>query len=309
MKRYKNGDSSRLEYEEMIAIIRDHPSLYKELEDSVDHDWLTEFNGVGEVKIKKGFWTSKSIAVALASAAAVAVLVLAIGWGMKSDQNLYIVYQTNYGETQEIVLPDGSQLTLNANSTAKWMKDWEKENRREIELEGEAYFDIVHIDDEAEGKAIPFDVVAEHIRVNVLGTAFNVQSRRGDAKVFLERGKVKLNLDNNENTSLVLKPGDQVSFDSETEEIAQSVNETLNSAAAWKNGVISFRGEKLKDILVSLSDIFGKEFICEENDLLEKSMDIGVPYMNWEATMESLKLSMNVNIESIGETYKISSNK
>ncbi|GAA5222328.1 FecR family protein [Membranihabitans marinus] len=309
LDKYKTGESSKSDYEKMIAIIRDHPSLYKELENSVDKDWLTEFNGVKEIKVKRVPSTTKSMVLALATAAAVALMILAIGWWIKADQVTYIVYQTNYGETQEISLPDGSQLTLNANSTAKWMKDWEKKNRREIKLEGEAYFDIVHLNDETAGQAIPFDVVAEHIRVNVLGTAFNVLSRRGDAKVFLERGKVKLNLDNSENTALILNPGDQVSYDSQTEEIAQTVNETLTSAAGWKNGVISFHGEKLQDILISLSDIFGKEFICEENDLLEKSMDIGVPYMNWEATKRSLELSMNINIEPIDKVYKITSNQ
>src|SRR5690606_41077277 len=58
-----------------------------------------------------------------------------------------LVFSTGYGETQNIQLPDGSQVLLNANSSITWAGNWEERNLRSLELEGEAFFDVIKTDD------------------------------------------------------------------------------------------------------------------------------------------------------------------
>ena len=94
-----------------------------------------------------------------AAAAAVLVLISAIWliWGQK--QNL-LTYETGFGETEEILLDDGTSVILNANSTIIWDSDWENSGIRSAELQGEAYFEVSHKDIVTKGghKIIPFNV-------------------------------------------------------------------------------------------------------------------------------------------------------
>lgn len=78
----------------------------------------------------------------------------------------------------ETTLPDGSTVTLNANSSIKYLKKFT--NNRTINLNGEAYFEV----EKFEGK--PFTVNGENYHVTVLGTKFNVNSE----KVVVTEGKV-----------------------------------------------------------------------------------------------------------------------
>lgn len=89
--------------------------------------------------------------------------------------------ETQIGEKTTIVLPDASEVTLNALSEIKFNKrKWN--SKREIQLDGEAYFKV------AKGKK--FDVLTDSGIVSVLGTSFNVRDRQGYFEVSCFSGKV-----------------------------------------------------------------------------------------------------------------------
>jgi len=76
-------------------------------------------------------------------------------------------YSTNIGETREIVLSDGSLVTLNTNS--KLQVHYNKTQRHVRLLQGEALFDV------AKNKKRPFIVVAGDTQVRAVGTSFTVK--------------------------------------------------------------------------------------------------------------------------------------
>ena len=227
--------------------------------------------------------------------AASVVLLIGVGLTVWSLLNTgTIEYHTNYGERQQIELPDGSIVELNANSRLSWNKSWNRTGVRSVDLDGEAYFDVVKM----AGKE--FQVTADETLVKVLGTSFNVSNRRGKTEVFLHEGQVKLEIPDQEPLTMV--PGEKVAYKGKSSMITKTKEETLRSAAAWKTGVISFRKVALKDIIPELNDIYGIRLVCPNPQLEEKIMDVGVPYMDWDATKTSLELAMNVAItESDGE--------
>src|SRR5690625_7537726 len=83
------------------------------------------------------------------------------------------IFKTGFVETLKIVLEDGTRVDLNADSRLTWKKDWEKSGTRQVHLEGEAYFDVAHIDmfDEDFG-SIHFDVLTSDVTIQLLGSAF-----------------------------------------------------------------------------------------------------------------------------------------
>ena len=142
-------------------------------------------------------------------AAAVTLLVLSGGWFAR-DHVRYEIYSTNFGQIQRLVLPDGSKVVLNANSTLRVPRFGFGETTREVYMTGEADFSITHTANHQK-----FIVhTAKNFDVEVLGTEFNVYARPRRSRVVLNKGKVKLHyLKGSETDQIVMHPGDLVTFD------------------------------------------------------------------------------------------------
>ncbi|GGX23256.1 FecR family protein [Aquimarina muelleri] len=92
-------------------------------------------------------------------------------------------FHSNYGEQLTVTLPDGSEMILNAKSTASFnTKKW-KENRILV-LDGEAFFKVK--------KGSKFTVNTKNGKISVLGTQFNVQSQNDFFEVTCYEGKVTI---------------------------------------------------------------------------------------------------------------------
>jgi ferric-dicitrate binding protein FerR (iron transport regulator) len=141
---------------------------------------------------------------------------------------------TQYAENKEVILPDASEILLNADSELSYSeKKWDKE--RNVSLEGEAFFKV------AKGKR--FTVSTDHGIVAVLGTQFNVENRKGYFEVTCFEGLVSVTYDNKEtklpagNSFMVI---DGKVMDSE------KPNSTTPS---WMNNESSFKSIPLKFVL------------------------------------------------------------
>ncbi len=153
-----------------------------------------------------------------AAAAVLLCLYFVSDWWMAGET--MTIYETGYGERMEIVLDDGTEVNLNADSKLSWDKNWAETGIRKVRLEGEAYFDVSHIEsgdrtilrdystNVDSSSRIPFVVVTSDVTIRVLGTAFNATQRRGKTEIYLESGAVELSLhqsniqDNNKPTEL-----------------------------------------------------------------------------------------------------------
>ncbi len=112
------------------------------------------------------------------------------------------------GSISKITLPDGSKVWLNAGSKLVYQKKFGI-NDRELELEGEAFFDVTTNPNK------PFIVKTSDMSVRAFGTRFNVKAYPEESTVFatLEEGKVDVLFHNNEKQSTVsLKPNEELVF-------------------------------------------------------------------------------------------------
>lgn len=111
-------------------------------------------------------------------------------------------------ENRIIFLPDGSKVILSAGSKLNYPSSFEGAKRREVYLNGQAFFDIKH------NSKMPFVVHTEKLETIVLGTAFNIKALPGDQNiaVTVARGKVKV-VDQASNKTLgVLNPNQQILY-------------------------------------------------------------------------------------------------
>ncbi|MBD1423921.1 FecR family protein [Sphingobacterium chuzhouense] len=156
--------------------------------------------------------------------------------------------QTPKGGQYKVELPDGTKVWLNASSTLKFPSIFE-ETIREIELEGEAYFEVAHVADRT-SKNIPFVVNGKNQKVEVLGTHFNVNSYTDESviKTTLLEGSVRV-VAGATGQQLLLKPGQQSRLQNGNI-YAESVDTELD--VAWKNGDFIFNNENLKSVMRKL---------------------------------------------------------
>jgi ferric-dicitrate binding protein FerR (iron transport regulator) len=144
------------------------------------------------------------------AAAVITLLILAAG-SFYFWQNRTVTYETAYGESQRIKLPDGSFVDLNAHSTLAMSANWPEGANREVLLNGEAFFTVSK--KQQQGKPIKFTVHTSDLDVEVKGTQFDVSTRKQQTKVVLSEGSVQLRLNERPgNQSLQMRPGDAVVF-------------------------------------------------------------------------------------------------
>lgn len=162
---------------------------------------------------------------------------------------------TPRGGTYQIVLPDGSKVWLNAASSLKFPATFSQKLNREVELNGEAYFEI------AKDKNHPFKVKTIQQEVEVLGTHFNVNAYadEGIVKTTLLEGKVKLN---HKNAAAILKPGQQ-GYIADGLLDFKVVEADAANISAWKNGEFIFNNTDLKSLMRQISRWYDVDVVYE----------------------------------------------
>jgi len=150
---------------------------------------------------------------------------------------------TPRGGQYQLLLPDGTQVWLNAASSLKFPAAFSRDERR-VELTGEAYFEV------AKETSRPFRVVSGNQAIEVLGTHFNVNAYQddNDIRTTLLEGSVKVS-QTDASLSKILKPGQQAVV---KENIVISTVDA-KQAIAWKNGYFIFSHENIKNIMQKIS--------------------------------------------------------
>lgn len=196
------------------------------------------------------------------------------------------------GEKIKIQLPDHSTVILNSLSTISFDSDFAKTHRI-IHLEGEGYFKI------QKDERLPFVVQTGAVSTTALGTAFNARSRNGKIAIALTEGKVKVSYGQ---SNMDLKPSEMAWLDGRTSGGLSLTSFDPTSITAWKEGKVSFRGKKLKEVLEELEDWYGVKFLVKENVNLERKISGIVNNNNLEEIMNGLSFSLDL-------TYSINGNQ
>ncbi len=298
LEKYRDNTLSPEEYREFLELIGD-PDAFGLIDRFAKEDWQ-ESEGIlhrtpagreqqvrRRIPVTRLFW---------AGAASVALLVAAFLFRSANRVSEPLAYQTGYGETRTILLPDSSTVLLNANSRLVWDTDWQKKKKRELKLEGEGYFEVRRAD------GMEFVVESDHMKVRVLGTTFNFRSRRGSSHVFLESGKVNLEIPQLQEQPVALTPGNAVLYDSEKKDLRMEAASSLHRSASWVEGMLEFENVELGSILDHMEELYGKKFRAEDPSILKKRLDLSLPYSDWNLIRKVLELSLHVKFTEKQDT-------
>lgn len=176
----------------------------------------------------------------------------------------HVTYNTvivPYGKRTQITLSEGTKIWLNSGSKLVYPAVF-AEDKREVFIDGEAVFDVIHLNDK------PFVVRTRDFDIRVLGTVFNVKAYSDDknSSAVLETGRIELTSNNNAVLSkqkLKILPGTLVLFNSGGNNFEQKqVKPALY--LSWREGYLTLNSERLEDIARKLSRYYNIELIISD---------------------------------------------
>jgi ferric-dicitrate binding protein FerR (iron transport regulator) len=156
------------------------------------------------------------------------------------------------GVKSNLTLMDGSKVVLNSGSSLKYAKNF-KSDLREIELIGEAYFEVTKDPNR------PFIVRTGQVSTQVLGTSFNIKAFENEVlKISLFTGKVEVAMDLEIPQKISLVPGESLSFKADNQNF-QKGNFDKDKVLAWTQKAIVFEKTQMAEIKRVLENWYGVE--------------------------------------------------
>ncbi len=208
--------------------------------------------------------------------------------------SLYNTIEVPNGERSQILLYDGTKVWLNSGTKFRYPVAFSR-TTRDVYLEGEAFFDV------AKDASHPFVVNAGQLKVNVLGTRFNVCAYPEDNEFFttLEEGSVNA-VNAASGTSIILKPGEQLILDRGTNELKRwNVNTELYTS--WKENLLRFDDAPFGDVIKKMERWYDVKI------KVDPSINAGERYTMTIKT-ESLREMLNLLSKTTQMTYDIKEN-
>lgn len=272
------------EHPEKKPVVRNAQTLVRSVQEYFQKEKLSEEQLIQYYEqIKKQASTRQSIARVKPlfpfsrTAAAVAILILAglavlFYWNNTSQTE---TFRTAFGERKQLQLPDGTQVELNAHSQIQLGKNW-KRGDREVWLEGEAFFTVT------KRTGSRFIVHTQGLDIEVLGTQFNVNTRRENTQVLLEEGKVKLHARNhqNNNEEIYLQPGELAAYSKKTGHITKQQLERTANYLSWKEGYLIYEHATIAEVVQDIQATYGMDVRITDSLLLEKTIRGALPTDN-----------------------------
>ncbi len=204
-----------------------------------------------------------------------------------SNPSLVTAFETHYGEQHKVVLKDGTKVWLNADSKLTYVSDFKTDDKREVSLSGEAYFEV------SQKAHQPFIVHTKGMNIIVLGTSFNVKAypKEQAFETTLVDGSVKVQLNADPSKEIRLKPEEKITvFNDLKKHPVHKISDSLLSKASipkfsvsevykdphldgkiletvWRQGKLAFKNERFESLALQLNHRYGVTLHFEDKAL------------------------------------------
>lgn len=269
LERYINGKATLEERAEVVEWMdSDEENVHEFMALHKLHD-IAVMNQIEDMEGKKSFTTKeifkkaswKKISIEIAKIAAIIFLMLGINSLRDTDEG----YQTIYvpaGQRAEVILPDSSKVWLNSSSRLRYPLAF-NQKQREVQLNGEAYFQVAH-------NKKPFIVKSQKVNVSVLGTEFNMKtySNSDSDQIDLLKGTIELSGGVFKDATLRMKPEESVCIANGKIQISRIKD---HDYFKWKEGLLCFDNESVANIIKKLEVYYDIQIKVGKHSFLEES--------------------------------------
>ncbi len=250
--------------------------------------------GQSRMPVRKLSWQWMAAASIVIAAAGIYMMSRVPG---KSAGKTLLAVRTGAGEMKKILLPDSSEVILNANSSLEYPSDLSYTESRTVTLKGNAFFRI-----KKDAAIRRFVVHARSLDVTVLGTELNVDARTPETEVTLVSGKVKVS--KGAAHPVYLLPGDKVRLDEQKGVLVSSVTNTL-LYSAWTDGQWNFRHTSLEEIAKLLGEYYGTEIVFHNERSKKLSINAVIAVGSLQKLIPVLEQTLHVKMVVSGNRLTI----
>ncbi|MEO6547837.1 MAG: FecR domain-containing protein [Ferruginibacter sp.] len=230
-----------------------------------------------------------------AAAAIILIGVLAISIRLITNTPARPQFATSYGQIRHDKLPDGTEVTLNANSKLTYPKQWVEGTDREVWINGEAFFHV-----KKTSHRNRFIVHTDAFDIEVTGTSFNVINREGMSTVILKEGSVKIHRPGENEITMV--PGDYVGF------VNQQLQKKIISKPnylAWTENKLVFDNTPMSEVADIIRQHYGVKVNLQGDHVKDKTVSGLMPNNNLDVLLKTLEAALDVKIAHVKDEITI----
>lgn len=235
------------------------------------------------------------------SAAAIAILIGIAGyWAGGLQRNAPVQYYSYItgNSISSFELPDGTEISLNKNSTLSYSSSYGEE-MREVSLEGEGFFSVT------KNKAKAFVVDLNGSKISVLGTVFNVKNYKKEhvTTATLLEGSIRFETPDQQ---VLLKPDQQLVFDKSNNKIDMK-NVSTDLVTAWKSHLIKYKSLPFKEFLDMLKKQYNVEIVLQNEALADQKVTGSFDEsLTVDQILDLMKKNLSFKWKKEGDKYVIS---
>ena len=225
-------------------------------------------------------------------AAAVAVLAAVSIWVFFSPGQNGLQELATLDQVDDYQLPDGTEISLNQYSSIKYHPEWQGKYRR-VELQGDAFFEVTRDENH------PFVISAGKVEVEVLGTAFYVDSRSSAAEiqVIVKSGTVAVSAGQER---IVLQANETGIYEKATSQLLKKESRD-NNYLAWKNKTLEFSESTLEEVIFALNRQFYAQISLENEALKTCTLTATYKDKSLEAIVKIIEKTLDIQSRKEGE--------
>ncbi|WP_212005418.1 FecR family protein [Chitinophaga sp. HK235] len=181
-------------------------------------------------------------------------------------------------------LPDNSLVVLNSHSIIRYALGF-TDTVRMVNLSGEAWFDVTSHPDK------PFIVAVGDVRVQVLGTAFNVRQSEEKISVMVKSGVVRMSRGD---SSILVKAGQEGIYNIAGKELGLTGGSFNGNQMGYATRIFNFENITLKEIVAQLEKAYGIKVILENKALENCTMSSSFENKPIEYVFDVISVTLNV---------------
>ena len=221
----------------------------------------------------------------------------AVNYFLSSQGSEQLVAQV---QIQEVELSEGSKVTVNSNSKLIYPKQFQKD-KREVELSGEAFFEVAKDPDR------PFIINTGDIRIEVLGTSFNIKAYEDqeEIEVTVSTGKVAVYTSEDPDERVILVKGQKAIFYKSSTKIEVSLNENINFNS-WKTKQIIFEDTPMPEVIRIINEIYKSDLKLVGEQLTDCPVTTTFDNQSLESVLNVLESTLDLSIKKKGNSFEIS---
>ncbi len=267
-------DGWRAESPENEALYRENRKAWEAISLLKEMEPFNSFEALKKINTRIADSTSSNWWVTLQRVAAILLLPLLLYSGyvtlqnsslknLPEDQVMMQTVSSRQGMVTQFALADGTKVWLNSCSELQFPIRFTGKVR-DVKLKGEAFFEVV------KNEKFPFRVNANVLKIEVLGTSFDVVNFENDSQseVVLVSGKVALSSRDGQVSKDfgIMKPGQRVIYEKKEQNIIASEVD-VDKYIAWRDGNLIFRDDSMEEVVKRLSRWFNVEITINDPEI------------------------------------------